>query len=197
MCDFNRISGLIIGAQAAYLVSLGIVAAAVLLGSNPFTSAANIPAMAIASGSAATAAALLAAAIVELDRCATGPCGASVATLRRNLIALAASIGTFAVALAALAIIAGVPFAGSAAAAALLITAVSLTSLFSAVVAGYLGNAVQAFNACLASTGSGNNGATTAIVVLGILIIAATLVFNAVGVANGGIPVQKVVGIFG
>lgn len=197
MCDFNRISGLIIGAQAAYLVSLGIVAAAILLGSNPFTSAANIPAMVIAAASAATAAGLIAGAIVELDRCASGPCGASVAPLRTNLIALAASIGTYAVSLAALAIIAGVPFAGSAAAAALAIWAVSLTTLFSAVAVGYLGNAVQRFNACLNSAGMGNNGATTAIIGLGILIILVTLVANAAGTATGAIPLQSLVRIVG
>jgi len=197
MCDFNRISGLIIGAQAAYLVSLGIVAAAVLLGSNPFTSAANIPAMAIASASAATAAGLIAAAIAELDRCASGPCGASVAPLRANLIALASSIGAYAVSLAALAVIAGIPFAGSAAAAALGIWAVSLTSLFSAVAVGYLGNAVQGFNACLNAAGLGNDGATTAIIVLGIFIILVTLVVNAVGTATGAIPLQSVLRILG
>jgi hypothetical protein len=197
MCDFNRISGFIIGAQASYLVSIGIVAAAVVLGSNPFTSAANIPAMAIAAAAAAVAAGLLAAAIVELDRCAAGPCGGSVATLRTNLIALVASISTYSVALAALAIIAGVPFAGSVAAAAVLVGVVSLTSLFTAVAVGYLGNATQAFNTCLSAIGGGNNGATTVIIVFGVLIIAATLVANAVGTATGAIPVQKIVTIFG
>ena len=197
MCDFNRISSLIIGAQAAYLVSLGIVAAAILLGSNPFTSGANIPAMIVACASAATAAGLLAGAIAELDKCASGPCGASVATLRTNLLALAVSIGTYAVALAAVAVIAGVPFAGSVAAASLCAWAVGLTTLFSAVVVGYLGNAVQAFNACLNSSGAGNNGATTAIVVLGVLIIFTTLVVNGAGVATGAIPVKPIVQIFG
>lgn len=197
MCDFNRISGLIIGAQAAYLVSLGIVAAAVLLGSNPFTSGANIPAMVISSAAAAAAAGLIAAAIAELDRCASGPCGAAVGPLRTNLIALATAIGTYAVSLAALAVIAGIPFAGSAAAAALGIWAVSLTSLFSAVAVGYLGNAVQGFNACLNAAGLGNNGATTAIIVLGIFIILVTLVVNAVGTATGAIPLQSVLRILG
>lgn len=197
MCNFDRISGLIIAAQVAYLASLAIVAAAILLGSNPFTSAANIPAMLISAASAAAAAGLIAGAISELDRCASGPCGAQVAPLRRNLVALAVSIGTYSVMLAALALIAGVPFAGSAAAATLCIWAVSLTTLFAAVVSGYLGNAIQDFNRCLSSTGSGNNGATTAIIVLGVVIILATLVVNGFGVGTGAIPVQSVVGITG
>lgn len=197
MCDFDKISRLIIGAQAAYLVSLGIVAAAVILGSNPFTSGANIPAMVIASASAATAALLMAGAISELDKCASGPCGPSVATLRTNLVALAASIGTFSISLAALAVIAGVPFAGSVAAGALAVWAVSLTSLFTAVAMGYLGNAVQAFNSCLSASGSGNNGTTTVIVVLGVLTILVTVVFNGFGTASGVIPVKPILTIFG
>ncbi|PZF78322.1 hypothetical protein DK847_00400 [Aestuariivirga litoralis] len=197
MCDFDKISRLIIGAQAAYLVSLGIVAAAVILGSNPFTSGANIPAMVIASASAATAALLMAGAIAELDKCASGPCGPSVATLRTNLVALAASIGIFSVSLAALALVAGVPFAGSVAAGALAIWAVSLTSLFAAVASGYLGNAVQAFNSCLSASGSGNTGTTTVIVVLGVLTILLTVVFNAFGTASGVIPVKSILTIFG
>ena len=197
MCDFDKISRLIIGAQVAYLVSLGIVAAAVILGSNPFTSGANIPAMVIASASAATAALLMAGAISELDKCASGPCGPSVATLRTNLVALAASIGTFSISLAALAVIAGVPFAGSVAAGALAVWAVSLTSLFAAVAMGYLGNAVQAFNSCLSASGSGNNGTTTVIVVLGVLTILVTVVFNGFGTASGVIPVKPILTIFG
>lgn len=199
MCDFNRISGLIIGAQVSYLLSLGIVAAAVGLGSNPFTSAANIPAMVIASAAALTAAGLIAGAIAELDKCAGGPCAPALGTLRTNLIALAASIGGYGVSLAGLAIVAGVPFVGSAAAAGLLIWAVSLTTLFSAVAMGYLGNAIQAFNTCLRQTapGSNNDGATTAIVGLGIVIIIVTLVVNATGVATGAIPIQGPVRITG
>ena len=195
MCDFNRISGFIIAAQTSYLISIGIVAAAVVLGSNPFTSAANIPAMVIAAAAAGAAAIALAAAISELDRCTTGPCAPSVATLRTNLVALAASIGIYTVALAVLAVIAGVPFAGSVAAAAVLVGVVSLASLFTAIAVGYLGNATQAFNACLAASGGGNNGATTAIVVLGVLIILVTLVANGAGVANGTIPIPKWLGI--
>lgn len=197
MCDFNRISGFIIAAQVSYLISIGIVAAAVLLGSTPFTSAANIPAMVIAAAAAAAAAVSLGFAIAELDRCASGPCGPSVATLRTNLIALAASIGTYSVALAVLALIAGVPFAGSVAAAAVLVGVVSLTSLFTAVAVGYLGNATQAFNSCLSASGGGNNGATTAIVVLGVLIILTTLVMNGAGISKGSIPVLKALGITG
>ena len=197
MCDFDKISRLIIGAQLAYLASLAIVAAAVILGSNPFTSAANIPAMVIAAASAGSAAALIAGAIRELDRCASGPCAPSVATLRTNLVALAASIGIFSVSLAALALVAGVPFAGSVAAGALAIWAVSLTSLFAAVASGYLGNAVQAFNSCLSASGSGNNGTTTVIVVLGVLTILLTVVFNAFGTASGVIPVKSILTIFG
>ncbi len=189
MCDFNRVSNLIIGAQVAYIASLVIVAAAIVLGSNPFTSAANIPALIISSVSAGIAAALLISAIRALDECANGPCGTQVSALRNNLIALSVAIGTYAVMLAALAIIAGVPFVGSAAAAALCIWAVSLTTLFSAVTAGYLGNAIQSFNTCMQQQNAGNNTATTVIVVLTVLIVLAAILVSATGGAStGAIP---------
>lgn len=189
MCDFNKISGLIIAAQVAFLASLVIVAAAVILGSNPFTSAANIPAMIISSASAALATGLLVAAIAALDGCLAGPCAAEVSTLRNNLLALSVAMGTYAVMLAALAIIAGVPFAGSAAAAALCIWAVSLTTLFAAVATGYLGNAIQGFNTCMQRLGNGNNGTTTTIVVLTVVIVlVAVFVSAAGGSANGALP---------
>ena len=189
MCDFNKISGLIIAAQVAFLASLVIVAAAVALGSNPFTSAANIPAMVISAIAAGVATASLIAAIAALDACLTGPCAAEVSTLRNNLIALSVAVGTYCVMLAALAIIAGVPFAGSVAAAALCVWAVSLTTLFAAVATGYLGNAIQGFNTCMQRQGNGNNGTTTTIVVLTVVIVLVAVVVSAsAGAANGVLP---------
>ncbi|MEC4890433.1 MAG: hypothetical protein RI101_10270 [Nitrospira sp.] len=189
MCDFNRISGLIIGAQAAFLASLVIVIAAIALGSNPFTSAANIPAMIVCGALAATATGLLAGALASLDECANGPCGASVANLRTNLIILIASMATYAVAQAALAVIAGIPFAGSAAALALSLWAVSLSTLFAAMASGSLTNTIQAFNACMAQQGKGNNTTTSVIVIASVLVtIAAVIVGASAGVANGTFP---------
>lgn len=189
MCDFNRISGLIIAAQAAFLASLVIVIAAIALGSNPFTSAANIPAMIICAAIAATASGLLAGALASLDECANGPCGASVASLRTSLIVLIASMATYAVAQAALAVIAGIPFAGSAAALALSLWAVSLSTLFAAMASGSLTNTIQAFNACMDQQGNGNNTTTTVIVILSVFVtVAAVVVGASAGVANGTFP---------
>lgn len=189
MCDFNRISGFVIAAQVAFLASLAIVIAAIALGSNPFTSAANIPAMIVCAAFAATAAALVAAAIASLDECAAGPCGTSVSRLRSNLITLAASMATYSVAQVALALIAGIPFVGSAAALALSLWAVSLAALFAAIASGGLTNNIQAFNSCLQRQNNGNNSSTTVIVVLSIVtVLAALVVGGAAGVANGAFP---------
>lgn len=192
MCDFNRISGLIIGAQSAYLVSLGIVAAVIIFGSNPFTSAANIPAMVIAATAAATAAGLIAGAIVELDHCASGPCAPSVGKLRRSLVALAATFAAYSASLAGLALVAGVPFLGSAVAAALLAWAIMVTTAFAAIATVDFVGAVQDFNTCLRQSdpGRNNDGTTTAIAWLGILVIAVTIVLNGAGIVTGAIPVH-------
>ena len=189
MCDFNRISGLIIAAQVAFLASLVIVIAAIALGSNPFTSPANIPAMIVCSVLAGTAAGLLAGAIASLDECANGPCGATVATLRTNLIILTAAVGTYCVAQAALAVIAGFPFVGSAAALTLSLWAVSLSTLFAAMASGSLTNTIQAFNTCMEQQNNGSNTTTTIVVVLGIFIVLAAIVVGAsAGSANGVFP---------
>lgn len=189
MCDFNKISGLIIAAQVAFLASLVIVIAAIALGSNPFTSAANIPAMIVCAVLAGTAAALLAGAIASLDECANGPCAAALAPLRTNLIVLAAAMATYCVAQAALAIIAAIPFAGSAAALTLSIWAVSLSTLFAAMAEGSLANTIQAFNTCMEQQSKGNSTTTTVIVVLSVIsVIAAVTVGAFAGVANGVFP---------
>lgn len=189
MCDFNKISRLIIAAQVAFLASLAIVIAAIVLGSNPFTSLANIPAMLGCAGLAATASGLLARALASLDQCANGPCGASVANLRTNLIVLIASMATYAAAQVALALVAGIPGVSSATALALSLWAVSLSTLFAAMASGSLGNTIQAFNTCMDQQGQGNNAATTVIVVLSVLVtIAAVFVGASAGVANGTFP---------
>lgn len=186
MCDFNRISAWIIGAEAAFLASLAIVIAAVLLGSNPFTSAANIPAMIVCAALAATAAGLMAGALASLDECANGPCGASVASFRAILLSLIASMATFAVAQAVLAVVAGIPFAGSAAALTLSLWAVGLSTLFAAISAGYLVPAIAAFNTCMSRQGQGNNAVSIVVQVLSVVVVVAALIVgtfaaNAIG----------------
>lgn len=185
MCNFDKISGFIIAAQIAFLASLGFVIAAIGLGSNPFTSAGNIPIMITSALLAATAAGLLAVALVELDKCANGPCGASVASLRRTLIALIASVGLYIIAQASLALIAAIPFVGSAAASSLSVWAISVSAAFAAMASGGLSNAIPAFNTCMSQQGRGNSAATTVIVVLSIItVLAAVIVGAAAGVQN-------------
>jgi hypothetical protein len=194
VCDFNRISGLILGAQVGFIGALGICAAAVILGSNPFTSAANIPAMIIAASLAGAATIALGAALASLNDCAAGPCGAEVTVLRTNLIALIASFGTFTVMLAALAVIAGFPWVGSAAAAALCIWALSLSAMFGVVADGYLGNAIQSFNACMQRSNQGNNTTTAVIVASTVVVVLLGVVFGSVGVYTHAIPVPPLAG---
>jgi hypothetical protein len=189
VCDFNRISGLIIAAQVAFLASLAIVIAAIALGTNPFTSAANIPAMIVCAVLAATASGLLAGALASLDECSNGPCGASVASLRTNLIVLIASMATYALAQVALAVIAGIPFVGSAAALTLSIWAVSLSTAFAAMASGSLTNTIQEFNNCMEQQGKGNSTTTTIVIIVSVVVtIAAVFVGYAGGVANGAFP---------
>lgn len=192
MCDFNLISGLIIGAQTAFLASLVIVGAVILLGSNPFTSAANIPAMVTAGILSVLAAGGIAGAIAALDACTNGPCGAALVDLKANLIALSIAMGVYGGILIALAIVAGVPVLSSVTAATVLAYGATLVPLFAAYESGNLGNTIQTFNDCLQrASQTGNNTTTTVVVVLSI-IVTIVAVFVSAGSGYSGTKAELI-----
>jgi hypothetical protein len=174
MCDFNLISALILAAQVAFLASLIVVGTVMVLGSNPFTSPANIPAMITAAVLSGIATGSMIGAIVALDSCSTGPCGATLVDLRANLIFLSAAMGTYAAFMVGLAIVAPLPWVSSGFAAGVIAWAASIIPVFAAYESGRLVNTIQAFNDCLQrNSNSGNDTLTTVVVVasVGVAIV--------------------------
>lgn len=179
MCNFNVISGFIIGGQVAYvalLISLGI---AVVNAKSLFLAAANFFLMLALILACVGIAALFRSAVSELNKCLGGRCDATITPLANTLNGLVAMMGAMAVQLGAITIAAAVPFFGGAAVAAVITWSMSLTAGITAILS-YMLSSATAFNNCQAATGApSNKGAADAIKWLG--IGTAVLIFIEIG----------------
>lgn len=164
MCDFNRVSGFLLAAQAFYLATLVILIAAAINAGSPFTAVANVAAMIAAIATAALSTAAFSMAIAELDKCMGGPCDGTLGSLRRDMLILAATLATLTVLLIVNTVIAAIPFAGSVALGIVLFWATSAVFLFSTLIERSLFNTIAAFNSCQASSAASSNAVTTTII---------------------------------
>jgi uncharacterized membrane protein len=191
MCDLDRVSGFLIAAKVAYLASLVLLAIGIANSVSFFAAAANVPLMVGVILAVALATAMYTAALVELDRCATGPCASELSELRNTLVALLSTMAVFTAALFALALVAAIPFAGSLAIGAVLALFSGFTMLVSAGLEGTFARAVQSYNDCRARAGTST--LSVFVIVLAIIAaIAATSLTVGFGIA-GKIPWQVII----
>jgi|ERR1043166_1385136 hypothetical protein len=176
MCDLNRVSGFLIAAKAAYIAVLVLLGIAILNSASFFAAAANVALMVTAIALAAVATSMYIAALVELDRCATSPCGAELEPVRRNLIALLATMAVFTAGLVTLALVAAIPFAGAAAVGAFISVFIAFTVLVSGGIEVMFAQAVQAYNTCRARAGLG--GILGAVIALAYIVTVFAVLFS-------------------
>lgn len=133
MCDLNRLSGFIIAAQIAYIVATIMLGAAILNSALVFSSVANAALVIAILGLLSLSIGMIAAAIVELDKCLSGGCAADLRVLRGNLVGIAANLSVYVLTIAALAIIAIIPFAGAVALSIVLISLLGISGVYAIV----------------------------------------------------------------
>jgi hypothetical protein len=186
MCDLNRVSGFLIAAKVAYLAALVMLGIAIVNSASFFAAAANVPLMVAVIVSAAVATAMYSAALVELDRCAMVPCAGELQSLRRNLLALLATMAVFTASLIGLTVVAAIPFAGAAAIGTFIAVFIAFTVLVSSGMEWTFAQAAQAFNDCQARAGAA--GLSGAVIVLAYIVVVAALLFSVGGGLAGKVP---------
>lgn len=189
MCNFDRISGFLIGAQVAYIATLAMLAVATINAASVFAVAANVPLMVAAILLTATATGLLVAARAELDNCLGGSCNNELQSLRADITRLLIAISAFALLLIGIAVVAAIPFVGSIATISLLANAITLTAGFSALVSYSISKTITSFNACQSrNNASSNNSATGIVFALAYFTIGLVLIWAVAGYVSGVIP---------
>lgn len=188
MCDLNRASGFLIAAKVALLAVIVMLGIAMANSASFFAAAANIPLMVAAIVTTGVATAMFAAALAELDRCASGPCGAGaeLSGVRDALLALLVTMAVLTAALIAIAVVAAVPFGGAVAVGGFLAWFISAALLVAGLIELRFALAVQAYNACRSA-----NGATTlsvAVIAIAYVVGVAAIVFSVAGGLAGKVP---------
>jgi hypothetical protein len=182
MCSVPLLLGALLAAQAAYLVALGFVIAAVATGSNPFTSGGSPVLLGTALGFLAAAVISIGFGASRMGACTTGRCGAAGSSLMRAFVALEIALVALSAATAIVIVPSAVPFAGAVIAGILAATIAASAILFSNAL-----NDLRTLETCLATPPS---AADTAATVLGVVIFFVAFVAVAVvgAVGFGGVP---------
>jgi hypothetical protein len=189
MCDFNRLAGFLISAQALYLGVLVTLGIAIFNSGSFWLAALNIPLMVgiiVASGAATAAASL---ALNEANKCRATACGAAAVALANWITAFVVNLGILTAALIGAAVAAPIPFAGALVLGTISVWALTIGVGLSAAISGGIAAATSAFNSCQAANNSSSNNTAAAVVgVLGILTALVAIVSVIAGAASGYLP---------
>ncbi len=187
MCDFNRLSGFLISAQAIYLGMLVTLGIAIFNSGSFWLVALNIPLMIGLIAACGIATGLAAAALNEANICKNSQCGAAASDLSSWLTAFVANLGILTGLLIGASAAALIPGVGALVLAGVLGYAVALGIGLSPVIESGVAAAVGAFNTCQQqhNASSSTAAATTVTILTGLTYAAAAFVLGGAGLAGG------------